>query len=85
MQRMLLRIGMSKAEILQVAGKPNLIEVDEDMEWWLYLMNYSSYDTFVRKYVPVVFKEGQLVGWGESYWNNIRRSDKLESQPITSD
>jgi outer membrane protein assembly factor BamE (lipoprotein component of BamABCDE complex) len=75
---MLLRIGMTKAEVLQVVGKPNLIEVDEDMEWWLYLM-------FVRKYVPLVFKEGQLVGWGESYWNNVRRSDKLESQPITSD
>jgi hypothetical protein len=73
---------MSKEDVLKAIGKPNLIEVGEGMEWWLYLTTYSTYSTHTGKYVPVVFEEGQLIGWGESYWNNLKQSDKLENQSI---
>jgi outer membrane protein assembly factor BamE (lipoprotein component of BamABCDE complex) len=78
-------MGMSKDEVLQSIGKPTLVEMDEVMEWWLYLTTYSSYSTHTGQYVPVVFEDGKLIGWGANYWNNLRRSDTLENQPITQD
>ena len=70
-----IEIGMSKVEVREIMGKPHQREASELMEWWLYLTNHSAYVSDSERFVPVVFKDGKLAGWGRNYWITQQQLD----------
>ena len=65
----LLRVGMTKKQVLAVMGEPLVYEKYNKPNLWFYY-TYWDWADFVRtktESTPLVFKDGLLVGWGRAY------------------
>ncbi len=69
-----LEVGMSEAEVKLILLEPDKVEMGGDRtKYWLYITSYPTYVSHVmrelhdRYYTPLVFKNGQLIGWGRKF------------------
>lgn len=72
-----MRIGMTKQEVLDVMGKP----LEEDFcspNVWYYYTQTKWHDGFYTRdeCMPVMFKDGKLLGWGNDYFNKMYFSNQ---------
>ena len=63
-----IEIGMTKAEVREIMGKPYQREASSDSEWWLYQTTHSAYVPYEVRYTPIAFVDGKVIGWGRNYW-----------------
>jgi len=66
-----IEIGMSKAQVLEVMGKPYRREAEGQYEWLLYQTKIPSvYEAHTESnyLTPLLFEDGKLVGWGKNFW-----------------
>ena len=70
-----LRLGMTKDEVLKVMGEPLTDKKYHRPDVWFYYIEMRWWWDFQAtrdECLPVVFKDGVLVGWGnEYYYKNI--------------
>lgn len=66
-----LRIGMSKAQVLEVMGEPIRDEEYCRPDIWFYYINPLWYDGMptIDECMPLVFKDDKLIGWGNDFYN----------------
>ncbi len=72
-----LRVGMTKQEVLDIMGKP----LDEDFctpNVWYYYTSTQWRDGFATRdeSMPVMFKDGKLIGWGNEFFNKMYFSNQ---------
>ena len=72
-----LRVGMTKQEVLDLMGKP----LEEDFcspNVWYYYTQTKWHDGFATRdeCMPVMFKDGKLIGWGNDYFNQMYFSNQ---------
>lgn len=77
---MLLEIGMSKQEMLKIMGMPSLNEAykmpnEGIMEVFFYYTHrkWADYNTTKDECTPVVLENGEIVGWGDNFYDNKMR------------
>ena len=65
-----LRIGMTKAEVLQVMGEPLKDEAFNKPDLWYYYYDCNWLDGLIteEECFPLVFKDGKLIGWGNRFY-----------------
>jgi len=66
-----IEIGITKAEILEIMGRPHIREASNQQEWWLYEIARSIYITDYERYTPIVFENGKVIGWGRNFYKDI--------------
>ena len=79
---MLLNIGQSKEEILQIMGTPAKreaykLEAERVVEFWFYRTSgWSMRDMGDMDYqfTPMALEDDELVGWGRNYYDTVVRS-----------
>ena len=76
-----LRIGMSKAKVLEIMGEP-VKEKFSRPDLWFYYREANWIDGFVTEdeCFPLVFKEGRLQGWGNAFYTRYRQINKAAAQ-----
>ncbi len=69
-----LRVGMTKAEVLDIMGEPIGDEVFCRPDVWFYYSTTEWADGLVTEdeCLPLVFEKGVLVGWGRAYYAEHR-------------
>ena len=73
---MQLSVGMSRDQVLATMGNPFRREVYEDTEFLIYVTNNWA-ESEADRFTPICVKEGKVVGWGRSYYDN---SLKIKSE-----
>lgn len=69
-----IEIGMKKDQVFEIMGKPYRREAESNLEWWLYGTQYGSmYATESEYLTPLLFKDGELIGWGKNFWTTKER------------
>ena len=79
---MLLNIGQTKQEILEIMGTPAKreaykLEADRIVEFWFYRTSgWSIHDMQDMDYqfTPLATENDELVGWGRNYYDTVVRS-----------
>ena len=63
-----LEVGMTKAQVLEIMGKPYRREAQGQNEWLLYVT--AMYRGRPESYwlTPLLIEDGKLIGWGKNYW-----------------
>jgi hypothetical protein len=66
-----LRTGMTKMEVIEVMGEPVSDEAYCRPDLWFYYIDPQWYDGLITmdECMPLVFKDGKLLGWGNEYYN----------------
>ena len=69
-----LRIGMTKEQVLAVMGEPVQDEIFTRPDVWFYFIEPVWMDglTTEDECMPLVFKDGKLIGWGNEYYARTR-------------
>lgn len=69
-----LRVGMTKAEVLRIMGEPHRNETFNRPDVWYYYSETNWLDGFVTEdeCFPLLFKDGKLQGWGNSFYTRYR-------------
>lgn len=69
-----LRIGMTKEEVITVMGKPIQNETYTKPDIWYYYIRPNWIDGLATEdeCMPLVFKDGKLIGWGNEYYAKSR-------------
>ncbi len=69
-----LRVGMTKEAVLAVMGPPQQDEVYCKPDLWFYYTQPNWVDGLVTEdeCMPLVFKDGVLIGWGNEYYTGSR-------------
>lgn len=77
-----LEMGMSKEQVLQVMGKPDLNEAYQSLYgksvtifFYYTQRKWSDGNTTKDECTPVVFEDGKLVGWGDEFYKNKMEVD----------
>ena len=65
-----LRVGMTKNEVLEVMGEPIRDEKFCKPDLWFYYIEMVWGDGLVtpEECMPLVFKDGKLIGWGNDFY-----------------
>ena len=72
-----IEVGMNKAQVLEIKGKPYRREAEGRYEWLLYQTRDTS--GWRREYLtrtksdfltPYLFEDGKLIGWGQNFWKS---------------
>ena len=73
-----LRIGMTKAEVLQIMGEPLKNESFNKPDLWYYYYDCNWLDglTTEEECFPLVFRDGKLIGWGNRFYTAWRLEHK---------
>ncbi len=73
-----LRVGMTKAEVLQVMGEPLKDEAFNKPDLWYYYYDCNWLDGLIteEECFPLVFKDGKLIGWGNRFYSAWRLEHK---------
>jgi len=73
-----LRVGMTKSEVLKVMGKPLADETFCTPDVWYYFVQSVWMDglTTEDECMPLVFKDGKLIGWGNAFYTRYRIEKK---------
>ncbi len=68
-----LRVGMSKQQVLEIMGEPLKDEAYASPDVWFYYVDTKWYDGLAThdECMPLVFKDGELAGWGNVYYNDL--------------
>lgn len=76
-----LRVGMTKARVLQIMGEP-VKERFSRPDLWFYYRETNWLDGFVTEdeCFPLVFKDGRLKGWGNAFYTRYRQENKALAQ-----
>lgn len=69
-----LRVGMTKAQVLAIMGEPLSEEAFSKPDLWFYYIQCIWSDGLITEgeCLPLVFKEGKLIGWGNLFYNAYR-------------
>ena len=69
-----LRVGMTKAQVLEIMGEPEKDESFNRPDVWFYYFETNWLDGFVTEdeCFPLIFKDGKLIGWGNSFYTRYR-------------
>ena len=69
-----LRVGMTKAQVLKIMGEPVRNESFNQPDVWFYYFETNWLDGFVTEdeCFPLLFKDGKLLGWGNSFYTRYR-------------
>lgn len=64
-----LRIGMTKAQVLQIMGEPLKDVSFHEENVWHYFIRINWYDGLYTRdeCLPLVFKDDKLIGWGNEF------------------
>ena len=73
-----LRVGMTKAEVLQIMGEPLKNESFNKPDLWYYYYDCNWLDglTTEEECFPLVFRDGKLIGWGNRFYTAWRLEHK---------
>lgn len=73
-----LRVGMTKTEVLEVMGEPVSDESFCRPDLWFYYHKTVWADGLVTEdeCMPLVFEDGRLVGWGNTFYAAYRINKK---------
>ena len=71
-----LRVGMTKAEVLEIMGEPIRDEKFCEPDMWFYYREMVWGDGLLTEdeCLPLIFEDGKLIGWG----NNFRLDHRLK-------
>ena len=77
-----LRVGMTKAEVLDVMGEPVSDETYCTPDVWFYYHKTVWADGLVTEdeCMPLVFEDGKLAGWGNAFYAAYRINRKDHGQ-----
>ncbi len=66
-----LRVGLTKAEVLQIMGEPESSEVYNTPDRWFYYAYPQWHDFLVTEdeCLPLIFEDGVLIGWGNDFYS----------------
>ncbi len=69
-----LRVGMTKKQVLAIMGEPIRNEIFAKPDVWYYFIQTVWMDglTTEDECMPLVFRNGILVGWGNEYYARTR-------------
>ena len=75
-----LRVGMTKAEVLEVMGEPIRNENFCKPDLWYYYIEMVWGDGLVteEECMPLVFENGRLIGWGNDFLLDYRLKRKTQ-------
>ena len=81
-----LRVGMTKAQVLEVMGRPLENEVFCKPDVWFYQIETIWADglTTMDECMPLVFENGKLAGWGNNFYTRygtrgIRNASEIKA------
>ena len=79
-----LRVGMTKAQVLEIMGEPVKNESFNRPDLWYYYSDMNWFDGLVTEdeCFPLVFKDGKLIGWGNSFYTKYRIDRRNEVQNV---
>ena len=82
-----LRTGMSKAQVLEIMGKPLEDEAFCKPNVWFYQVDTLWADglTTMDECMPLVFENGKLVGWGNTFYTRYGTRGIRNASEITAD
>ena len=80
-----LRVGMTKTEVIGIMGPP----IDEkfgqkDVLFYYVRTEWQDFQTTIDETLPVVFKDGKVIGFGTEYYQNhimFRPKYRLRNKP----
>ena len=73
-----LSTGMSKDELLSVMGKPYQTENYGQFDIWSYRTDMMrNFETTEDDLTPIVFEDGNLIGWGSRFAHETVRKYEL--------
>lgn len=77
-----LRVGMTKAQVREIMGEP-LDAVFAKPDVWYYYIETRWHDgqETIDECMPVVFKKGNLAGWGNDYYKQEKLLKKQYERP----
>ena len=78
-----LRVGMTKEQVLEIMGEPIRDEKFCEPDVWFYYIDMVWGDGLITEdeCMPLVFKDGKLIGWGNDFRIDYRL--KLKGEPPT--
>ena len=73
-----LRVGMTKARVLEIMGEPVKDEAFNQPDVWYYYFDCNWLDGFITREecFPLVFKQGKLIGWGNRFYGKWHLQNK---------
>ena len=72
---MQLQVGMDKEAVLALMGSPYAREAYGDAEFLIYETNHWANDER-KRFTPILFKNGKVVGWGQKYYTYTDPSEQ---------
>lgn len=77
-----LRVGMTKAQVLQIMGEPVKEEFSTPDRWFYFVQSvWTDGLTTEEECMPLIFEKGKLVGWGNRFYSDYRyRRTKTEKK-----
>ena len=77
-----LRVGMSKAQVRTIMGEPlNAVFAKPDV-WYYYIeTRWHDGQETIDEWMPVVFKQGKLAGWGNDYYKREKLQKEQYKRP----
>ena len=82
-----IRVGMTKEQVVEIAGEPLSRELYSTDTLWFYYTNPKWYDGMVTQdeCTPFLFDdEGVLAGWGRKYYNDQGHLSSWTQKAINS-
>ncbi|MBR2345438.1 MAG: DUF3192 domain-containing protein [Lentisphaeria bacterium] len=69
-----LRVGMTKAQVLEIMGEPEKDESFNRPDLWYYYFAPNWIDGLITEdeCFPLIFKDGKLIGWGNRFYSSYR-------------
>ena len=77
---MQLEIGMTKAEVINIMGKPNNREVYQQPDGLIleYLIYRTRYEYPYEENTPIAFIDGKVTGWGRNFYEQQKQRYEIE-------
>ena len=77
-----LRVGMTQAQVREIMGDPLDVSFAKPDVWYYYIQTrWNDGQTTIDECMPVVFKDGKLIGWGNEYFNKETMLKNQYSRP----
>ena len=68
-----LRVGMTKAQVLEIMGKPVQEEFSTPDRWYYFVESvWTDGLTTEEECMPLIFEKGRLIGWGNRFYSRWR-------------
>ena len=77
-----LRVGMTKAQVQEIMGKPLDATFAKPDVWYYYIeTRWHDGQETIDECMPVVFKNGKLAGWGNDFYKKEKLFKKQYERP----